>query len=209
MQSHNPYAPPQTSVLETSLPGGPLEPATQLTYAGFWRRFGAFWIDAMIQAAAGWTILLVSQQLRLSPGFWALPGLLVNLFFNVHLVHRFGATPGLLLLKMRIAMVDGTPVKLRAATLRYSVLFVLTTLGSIATLMASLSMTTEEYYSLSLVERGRQVLALAPSWYASVSILFQCWVWGEFVSLLFNKKRRAIQDFMAGTVVLHLPRPAR
>jgi uncharacterized RDD family membrane protein YckC len=30
----------------------------------------------------------------------------------------------------------------------------------------------------------------------------QIWIWGEFVTMLFNKKRRAVHDYMAGTVVI-------
>ena len=30
----------------------------------------------------------------------------------------------------------------------------------------------------------------------------QLWIYGEFIFLLFNKKRRGQQDFMAGTVVV-------
>jgi len=41
-----------------------------------------------------------------------------------------------------------------------------------------------------------------------VNILMQVWIWGEFLTMLFNKKRRAVHDFMAGTVVVRTPRSA-
>ena len=30
----------------------------------------------------------------------------------------------------------------------------------------------------------------------------QIWIWSEFVVLLFNRRKRAIHDFIAGTVVI-------
>jgi len=43
---------------------------------------------------------------------------------------------------------------------------------------------------------------LFPAWYSLVSTLSQVWWWSEFIVLLFNKRKRAIHDFMAGTVVI-------
>jgi uncharacterized RDD family membrane protein YckC len=46
------------------------------------------------------------------------------------------------------------------------------------------------------------MVELAPAWHPTVTVLLQIWVWGEFVTMLFNKKRRAVHDFIAGTVVI-------
>lgn len=42
-----------------------------------------------------------------------------------------------------------------------------------------------------------------PSWFGIVNILQNIWIWSELIVLLFNERRRAIHDFIAGTVVLH------
>ena len=57
------------------------------------------------------------------------------------------------------------------------------------------------YLSLSTTQITAEVARLQPSWVKSISLLTQLWIYGEFVVLLFNKKRRGQQDFMAGTVV--------
>jgi len=36
-----------------------------------------------------------------------------------------------------------------------------------------------------------------------VSIANNIWIWGEVIVLLFNEKRRAIHDFMAGILPDH------
>lgn len=52
------------------------------------------------------------------------------------------------------------------------------------------------------MERGKMVMALAPGWYGTISILQQVWIWSEVVVVLFNKRKRALHDFIAGTVVI-------
>jgi uncharacterized RDD family membrane protein YckC len=174
-----------------------------MIYAGFWRRFGAYWIDVLVMIPLIGLAYFCGEKSRLFQLYWFIPGLLIGIGFHVYLVKRFGGTPGKLLLNMRIAMLDGSPVTLKAASLRYSVLFILSFLSSLALLLSVLSMTDELYFSLGYIERSQKTLELAPSWYRLVSILLQVWIWSEFISMLFNKQRRAIHDFIAGTVVVH------
>lgn len=174
-----------------------------MIYAGFWRRFGAYWIDVFVMIPLIGIVYFCGEKSRLFQLYWFIPCLLIGIGFHVYLVKRFGGTPGKLLLNMRIAMLDGSPVTLKAASLRYSVLFILSFLSSLALLLSVLSMTDELYFSLGYIERSQKILELAPSWYRLVSILLQVWIWSEFISMLFNKQRRAIHDFIAGTVVVH------
>ena len=52
------------------------------------------------------------------------------------------------------------------------------------------------------MERAKRQADLAPSWFKPVQIFQQIWIWSEFIVLLTNRKRRAIHDFIAGTVVV-------
>jgi uncharacterized RDD family membrane protein YckC len=52
------------------------------------------------------------------------------------------------------------------------------------------------------MERAQMVMAHAPAWYVTFSILQQVWMWSEVVVVLFNKRKRALHDFIAGTVVI-------
>lgn len=99
-------------------------------------------------------------------------------------------------------MVDGAAVTTRAALLRYSVFFVLSVLSSIAIAIATWHMTDQEYFSLGYIERYRKLVALAPHWYVAIQVMMHTWSGGEFITMLFNKKRRAVHDFIAGTVVV-------
>jgi uncharacterized RDD family membrane protein YckC len=194
---HGPYAPPKSAVRDV-LP----KPAGELVYAGFWRRFGAFWLDFVVLLPLIGIAYYFGEKTRFFQLYWFIPGLLFGLWYHVYLVARYGGTPGKLLLDMRVAMTDGSAVTTNAAALRYSVLLVLSVLSSLALLLAVLKMTDEEYFSLAYLARATRMVELAPPWYQTVNILMQVWIWSEFLTMLFNRKRRAIHDFMAGTVVI-------
>jgi uncharacterized RDD family membrane protein YckC len=198
MENTNPYQTPQTV-----FNGDEAAPASgELQYAGFWRRFGAFWLDALCLLPVTGIVLFLSTKSRYFHAAWLVPGLLFGLWFNVYLLKRYGGTPGKLMLKIRVAMADGAAVTGKAAMLRYSVMFVLSALASVALAMAALAMGDELYLSLGFMGMNTALVEQAPLWYPSVNTALQIWIWGEFITMLFNKRRRAVHDYMAGTVVL-------
>lgn len=202
MQQTNPYAPTAASLTEPSEQVPAEQGRATLEYAGFWRRFLAYWIDFAFFIPVMLLAYYAGEKSKLFNLYWFAPGLALGLFFHVYLVQAYGGTPGKLIMKTRIAMVDGAPVTARAATVRYSVLFVLSALQTLGIVLGTLAMSDEHYFSLSYLARAQRTVELAPAWYSAVAIFVQVWVWGEFVSMLFNKKRRAIHDFMAGTIVI-------
>ena len=107
-------------------------------------------------------------------------------------------------MKTRISRLDGTAVSYRDALIRYSVLFVLSALISIATLVGTLNMSDSEYLSLGFQARNLRLMELVPAWFMPINILLNIWIWSEFVVMLTNKRRRALHDFMAGTVVIRV-----
>lgn len=173
-----------------------------MEYAGFWKRFGAFWIDVIVLAPLMVVVYYGSESSRLFYLYWVLPNTAIGLWFCVYLVMQHGGTPGKLLLKTKIVMVDGSPVTPKAAVIRYSVLFLLNLAGCIVLSLSSLSMTDQQYFAISFSERSQALLDAAPVWYGPVDLFATLWIWSEFVVLLFNKQRRAIHDYMAGTVVI-------
>lgn len=201
MQQRNPNEPLQAQ-LQSGASDGLVTGKTELRYAGFWQRFLAYWVDVIIFLPLTGIAYYLGEKSRLFYLYWFIPGTLLGLFFHIYLVKRYGGTPGKLLLKMRIALVDGSPVTTNAASMRYAVLFVLSGLSSAALLSSTLIMTDEAYFSLSYMTRAQRMVELAPWWYHSVNFLLQIWIWSEFVTMMFNKKRRAVHDFIAGTVVV-------
>jgi uncharacterized RDD family membrane protein YckC len=187
-------------------PRAPIElaetPPDIVAYAGFWRRFGAMWIDVLVLLPLAGLTYYFGEQHRLFHVYWLLPGAVIGVLFHVYLVVRYGGTPGKLALNIRIAMVDGSNVTVRAAIIRHSVLFLLSFLSSLGLALATLKLTDGQHASLGFVERSVTLVSLAPDWYNIAAMSTRVWVWSEFLTMLFNKRRRAIHDFMAGTVVV-------
>jgi uncharacterized RDD family membrane protein YckC len=130
-------------------------------------------------------------------------GTIIALVFEVYLVKRFGGSPGKLIMGIRIAKLDGGKAGYREAVIRYSVLFFINTLLSVALLMSLYGMSDFEYATFTSVQAHVRALdAGAPAWYQPVQIAGAVWAYSEFLVLLTNKKRRALHDFMAGTVVV-------
>lgn len=173
-----------------------------MSYAGFWQRFGAFWLDfiAYIPVIIFSVWLMGKTQAALT--IWLLPGAAIGVWFSVYLVKRYGGTPGKLMMGLRIVRVDGSTVGYKEAFLRYLPLFVLGLLMSTAYILGSWSLSEVEYLSLDWKERQDRLTELAPSWYRPVYLLEQIWMWSEFLVMMTNRKRRALHDFLAGTVVV-------
>ena len=183
-------------------------PTDPLCYAGFWPRLGALLLDCLIFLPLTALLFWGNARCRLFQLYCFVPGTLLGLFYSVYLVRRFGGTPGKLLAGIRIRKVNGDPVGYREAVFRYLPEFVLGLLMSIGLLVAVLHMSNAEYHALSFMERAKRMVELAPSWYKPLQMVQNIWVWGELLVLLTNRKRRALHNFIAGTVVVRVSRSA-
>jgi uncharacterized RDD family membrane protein YckC len=174
----------------------------ELKYAGFWRRFGAFWLDALILLPLSFLTLWFDGRYRLFQLYYVVPGFIIAVLYSVYLVKQYGGTPGKIIAGLRIVKVDGSPIGYREAILRFLPEFLLAEATSLALILATLQVGDSEYTSLGFMKRSVLLVSLAPAWYKPVQYLQTVWVWSEFIVLLTNKKRRAIHDFIAGTVVI-------
>lgn len=145
---------------------------------------------------------------RLFELYFLVPGTLFGLFYHVYLVRRFGGTPGKLIVGIRILRLDGEPIGCGEALLRYLPRAVFGLLMSIALLFSIFQMSDAEYRSLDLMELVKRTIALAPPWYSPLRWFRAVWFWGELILLLTNRKKRALHDFIAGTIVVYAPAKA-
>ena len=173
-----------------------------LRYAGFWRRLGAYLLDSLIQSPLGILVLWGMAQSPVFVLYAFLPQALFIIFYQGYLVQRFGGTPGKLIAGLCIRKVDGSPVGFREASVRFMPEFLFWVAIEIAMIEALSQITDADYFSLPFFARQMQLLAHAPAWQKPVNIANQIWIWSEFIVLLTNRKRRALHDFIAGTVVV-------
>jgi uncharacterized RDD family membrane protein YckC len=175
---------------------------TKSKYASIWQRLGAYWLDVLILFPIVALGIWGGEQSQLFSAYYFVPGVLFGLWYHVYLVKRYGGTAGKLIMGIKIAKLEGEPVGYREAVLRYSVLFALATINQVAFIQTTMGMSDADYYAFDWQERILRIQELAPSWLESITLLTNIWVWSEFVVMLTNKKRRAIHDFIAGTVVV-------
>jgi uncharacterized RDD family membrane protein YckC len=172
-------------------------------YAGFWRRFAALWIDFLILSPLVFLAVWGINHYRLFNAFYFLPHLLIGLLYNVYLVRRFEGTPGKRFMGVRIKKLDGTRIGYREVTLRYSVDFLLGAGSSFALIVTALSLTDTQYFAATSFTAKAQLLKeLEPTWGKLLTVATNVWIWSEFIVMMTNEKRRALHDFLAGTVVL-------
>jgi uncharacterized RDD family membrane protein YckC len=171
-------------------------------YAGFWRRFGAFIVDALI-------LLPVSFGLTVL-GTWSVPlgiavcaaNTAVRAIYAIYFVGRSGKTPGKAVAGIKVVDVNGGPASWSQAILRWSVYLGFDLARNAARLAAFSRMSAGVYQSLGWREQGRALRQLEPSVSHALIWILSSWVVIEAIVLLQNRKKRALHDFIAGTVVV-------
>src|SRR6266516_358122 len=159
--------------------------------------------SGVVAGSFGWSWQLGIVLLALFIVYFAVSGLLLlSLFYEVHLVRRFGGTPGKRLMGLRIMTIDGNPVGYRHALLRHAPLLLVSQAVSIGMILASLQISDSQYHALTWRDWSERLMALGPSWLQPVQHVQTAWMWSEFLVLLTNRKKRALHDFIAGTVVI-------
>jgi len=174
-----------------------------LRYAGFGKRFLAFLLDFIIVLPLAIIASPLMAKYRLFHLYAFLPNLVITFFFSIYLVKRFGGTPGKMIMGLKIVKLDGSPATYREAILRCApdIIFWLITVSGI--IFATLQMSDSEF--LSLTPKDRHNRLFEQPWLRPVNIISYVWIFSEYIVLLTNEKRRALHDFLAGTVVIHKP----
>jgi uncharacterized RDD family membrane protein YckC len=183
--------------------------AEQLRYSGAWSRLGALLLDGVIILPLLVLTFWGNRHYRLFTLYYFFPGAIFGLFYSVYLVRRFGGTPGKLIVGLRIRKLDGSPVGYREAFFRYLPWWVLGLLGTTATIIGRSHINDSDFYSLyhvlSLRERGHRLIELDPSWAAPIRTALNLWMLANVIVFFCNPRRRALHDFIAGTVVIYTP----
>lgn len=105
--------------------------------------------------------------------------------------------------RIKVTRQDGTQITLRHASLRSSVDIGLAAVNFAATTYVLATWTGPEWSSLKWLDRGGELAKHNPI-FTAYDWASQAWLWSELLVLLLNKKRRALHDFIAGTVVIRV-----
>jgi uncharacterized RDD family membrane protein YckC len=169
-------------------------------YSGFWSRFGANLLDGLIFIPYSFLLLFVNSFDKSIYFFTFIPNLLFIFWYNIYLPKRYGGTPGKIIVGIRIVGIDSSPIGWKEAFLRYSVTIAFSVLNMSMMLIAVLLADGEIYDNLNWLQKSVYLSGIAKN--NIITILSNIWIWSEIIVLLFNKRKRAIHDFIAGTVII-------
>lgn len=171
-----------------------------IVYGGFWRRLIANLIDSIIIIIPFFVFIFPYRNSVLANVYMkcaiSILGLIYTIYFNL----KYGGTVGKILTGLRIYTINFDRITIKEVLKRQSVDLVLVVLSVFASIYFVNHLSKEE---LSSYFHNKQDLTKIKSnfFLLVLRVLTQVWFWGELLTLLFNDKKRAIHDFLAGTVV--------
>lgn len=190
------------------------------TYKTFWRRFMALIIDAMVLGIIGFTTrifttpngeVLTPMQTIVDNGVW--------LAYTIYLHVKYGQTLGKMVCKVKVVTTSGANITFPHALKRESVYLVLAVMTLVSMFthkeeyasynesMAFIDSfeVTEEKYNDEILKKHMEVIdnfgGSPEMWIMDISMIYLLL---EIVTMLTNRKRRSINDFIAGTEVRRL-----
>ena len=115
---------------------------------------------------------------------------------------RWGQTIGKHVARIRVRDLDGQPITWTHAWRRSSVDIALGTASLITYAIVLARIPAADFDALNWGQISDRYAAMRPWWDRAVEFLYFAWLGSEVVSVLFNRRRRALHDFVAGTVVV-------
>lgn len=179
-----------------------LEGIEESIYAGFWIRLGSLILEVLILIPYILLKMYVDGLGYRITYYTVIPELLFYFWFRIYLVKKYGGSPGKLIVGLKIIKLDGTDVTWREAILRELFTFIDTIFVSCIMVVALSYADKEVYMSLEWVKKQDYLLSFFPSLSRIHNVFNNFWFWSELVVLLFNKRKRAIHDYVAGTVIV-------
>jgi uncharacterized RDD family membrane protein YckC len=180
-------------------------PRVPVDYAGFGPRLGALVIDAVVLlpvTALGWWV-----QTR-SPAGAVLGAVLLLVLTNgyeIGLTATWGQTLGKRAMDIQVRKADGAKVGWGTALLRRLPVLLTGVISLIAAAALAATLTQADFDSTyGVLQRAAIVAQSQPGWAALVNMLMGCYYLADDIVFLANRRSRALHDFIADTVVVHV-----
>jgi len=166
-------------------------------YRTFWRRFWAGWIDSFIIHPIEWINPWVFAYIGAVPLLllWYVLYSFAFVAYSVFMHARYGQTIGKMVCGVVVRDLSEAPLSVRQAALRDIVPLVL--------LPISLAVDLPDLLQGLNPSRQERFTSGPPHWLTLVlGSIFLLWSAAEVITMLTNKKRRAVHDLIAGSVVI-------
>lgn len=171
-------------------------------YASFWQRLLGLIVDfAIVHLPLLVVQLYIEARSRLLAIALYFPLHLLPYAYEVYFHAKRGQTIGKTIARAKVVTHDGFPIGWRIAAVRSSVWIALVLAFSHARIVGLWRMPDIGYTDLTWVERSRALARLSPT-PPLLAMMSEWWYWGEVIVMLLNRERRALHDFIAGTIVV-------
>jgi uncharacterized RDD family membrane protein YckC len=175
-------------------------------YAGLWPRILSTTADKAVLFLMG---LLFTFSRSYSKGhFWTVSilGYLLYRLYSIGCVAVWGQTPGKALAKIKVVNLDGSPISWGRSLLRNSVESILSLWFLVLEIQTINRIPMGEFLGLEVSKRAEFIFNHLPPAASDIDLMLKVFVYSEFVVIFLNKRKRAIHDYIAGTLVIHDPR---
>lgn len=177
----------------------------EIKYAGFLVRAFSIIIDTVLLIPFQLFVQYSMQTGRINHCLLYISWMLFTWIVYLFLLYKFGGTPGKLLVGIRIRKLNSEKAGLKEVLLRSAVDIIFCFTLGIAYLIAINHLDFYQYLEMHGKIQAEYLNRHYPVWQKPIALLQIVWVLSELVVLLFNKQKMAIHDFIAGTVVIHMP----
>ncbi len=173
-------------------------------YKTFWRRFFAIIIDFLVLAPI--TILLEYISNTTGVQFFSLFDNFTIYAYTIILHGLYGQTLGKYILRVKVLTLSETKISFKNAFLRDAIPLLLTfiivgymfvNVGPMLASFGSNEMPSEQQLTELMLQMQKLFIPMM-----ILTLMHIAWVLLELITMLTNNKRRALHDFIAGTVVV-------
>lgn len=180
----------------------PLTIQKNKVYAGFWLRLAAGLIDGIVLLLLLFIVVYIDRANLVVSAIFSILLFSAYPIYAIYFNAKYGGTLGKLAMGIRISLPDGASIGWKQAWLRSSVDVLIALLDSVAILFVFSQLDPSAYLAINGWERLDMLEPLYPKWSEITGLGGTIWILSEFIVLLFNKRNRAIHDYIAGTVVI-------
>lgn len=179
----------------------------EIKYGGFFRRFSAVLIDAIVILVLSFMVRLAlfNSPIRVTIISNHVVSVFIVLLEFVLLVY-FGGSIGKLLLGLKVIRSDGQNIKITNALLRSSVELFSTFINLAIFLIVFNKINFEHVKLINGAELHSYWKSIYPNWNYVLQMIISSYIFSESFIMLTNKKKRALHDFIGGTVVICRPK---
>lgn len=174
-----------------------------MNYATFWQRFAAMWIDLFVLLPIMAILVWLESESKIAAFVFVIPMGIAYDYYTIYCHGRFGQTIGKRVMGICVVFTTGEPIGWRSAWLRGSVDVIFSVLRVISSFVALAAISDSDFYGVGWMQQSKNLSTLKPVWLGWTEVAIPIWGLSEVFVMLFNKKRQALHDFIAGTVVVN------